>query len=115
MAFSEIEIARYKREVAAYVESKRPSAHIRKQLDIAFRINGQSVEIFEVRPQWDDPQEILQHPVAKAMYVKNQKIWKVFWQRADLKWHGYEPNPTVGSLKQFLEIVEADEYACFWG
>lgn len=115
MAFSEIEIARYKKEVASYVEGKRPPAHIRKELDIGFLINGQSVEIFEVRPRWNDPQEILRHPVAKATYVNSQKIWKVFWQRADLKWHKYEPNPTVRSLNQFLAVVEKDEYACFWG
>ncbi|MGH8716972.1 MAG: DUF3024 domain-containing protein [Burkholderiales bacterium] len=31
------------------------------------------------------------HPVAKATYVKAQDVWKVFWQRADLKWHRYDP------------------------
>lgn len=114
MAFSEIEIARYKKEVGAYVEGKRPPAHIRKELDIGFRVKGQSVEIFEIRPRWDDPKEIMDIPVAKATYVRTQKVWKVFWQRADLKWHGYEPNLTVASLKEFLAVVEADEYACFW-
>ncbi|NVK43907.1 MAG: DUF3024 domain-containing protein [Oceanospirillaceae bacterium] len=115
MAFSEIEIARYKKEVGAYVEQKRPPAHIRKELDIGFRVAGQSVEIFEIRPRWNDPEVIIEHPVAKATYVKRQNQWKVFWQRADLKWHGYQPNPTVASLKEFLAVVEADEYACFWG
>jgi hypothetical protein len=114
MAFSEIEIARYKKEVGAYVEGKRPPAYIRKELDIGFRVKGQSVEIFEISPRWDDPQVILENPVAKATYVKAQKAWKVYWQRADLKWHGYEPNPAVASLKEFLAVVEADEYACFW-
>ena len=72
MAFSEIEMARLKKEVAAYVESKCPPAHLWKQIDIGFRITGQSVEIFEVRPLWNDPQEIIHSPVAKATYVKTQ-------------------------------------------
>ena len=38
-----------------------------------------------------------------------------FWQRADLKWHGYEPRPEVARLEQFLALVEEDEYACFFG
>jgi len=72
----------------------------------------QAVEIFEIRPRWDDPQVILEIPAAKATYVKTQGVWKVFWQRADLKWPGYEPNLTVAPLKEFLAVVEADEYAC---
>lgn len=115
MAFNEIEMARYKREVSAYIESKRPPAHIRNQFDFGFHIEGQSVEIFELSPRWDDPQEIMQHPVAKATYVKTQQVWRVFWLRADLKWHGYKPNLMVDSLTQFLAVVEADEYSCFWG
>ncbi|WP_426417791.1 DUF3024 domain-containing protein [Aestuariirhabdus sp. LZHN29] len=115
MAFSELEIARYKKEVGAYVEGKRPAIHIRKELDIGFRVKGQSVEIFEIRPRWEDSTEILEHPVAKATYVKTQKTWKVFWQRADLRWNGYKPVLTVATITEFLTLVEADEYACFWG
>lgn len=115
MAFNEIEVARYKKEVRAYVESKRPAVHIRKELDIGFRVQGQSIEIFEIRPRWDDPTEILEHPVAKATYVNTQGTWKVFWQRSDLKWHKYEPNQIVATLKDFLVLVEVDKYACFWG
>ncbi len=57
----------------------------------------------------------MEHPVAKATYVKTQGIWKVYWQRADLKWHGYEPDPEVETLQEFLAIVDRDEYACFFG
>jgi len=115
MAFSEIETARYKKEVAEYIEGKRPPVHVRKELDLGFRIEGQSVELFEVRPHWKEPTKIIEHPVAKATYVKRQKNWKVYWQRADLKWHEYEPVPSVASLEEFLGIVEEDKHACFWG
>ena len=115
MAFNDIELARYKKSVSAYIENKRPPVHIRKEVDISFRITGQSVEIFEVRPRWDDPAEILEHFVAKATYIKTQEHWKVFWQRADLKWHSYDPNPTVANIDKFLVLIEVDEHACFWG
>ena len=52
--------------------------------------------------------------MARATYVKRQSLWKVYWQRADLKWHLYEPVPEVNTLEEFLRIVEADEYACFF-
>ncbi|HKL26212.1 MAG TPA: DUF3024 domain-containing protein [Desulfuromonadales bacterium] len=57
----------------------------------------------------------MESPVAKATYVKIRKIWKIYWMRADLKWHGYQPDPVVQSIEEFLEIVERDEYGCFYG
>ena len=35
--------------------------------------------------------------------------------RRDLKWHGYEPTPEVHSLEAFLNVVDRDEYCCFFG
>ena len=47
-------------------------------------------------------------------YGKTQQCWKVFWKRADLKWHGYEP-ATVATIDDFLTVVDQDTYCCFWG
>ena len=116
MALSEFETKRYERLISEYVESKRPAAHIRPELDFGYRIHGQSVEIFEIRPVWrGKPGEFMEHPVAKATYVKSRQIWRVYWQRADLKWHSYEPNAEVESLEDFIAVVDADEYCCFYG
>ena len=52
MALSEFEQKRCERLVGAFIESRRPPAHIRPQLDLGFRVAEQSVEIFEVRPKW---------------------------------------------------------------
>lgn len=115
MALSEFETKKIEKEVRAFVEKRRPPPRIRPELDLGFRVKGQSVEIFEVRPRWRHPEEKIEHPVAKATFVKTQRIWKVYWQRADLKWHGYEPNPQVETLEEFLAVVDRDEYACFFG
>ena len=88
---------------------------MRKDLDLGFRIKGQSVEIFEIRPMWQRPNEKIEEPVAKTTFIKTKKVWKIYWQRADLKWHRYDPHPEVGSLDEFLDIVDRDEYACFFG
>lgn len=85
MAFSEIERKRYEKIVDAYVQRRRPPPHIRKELDIAFRINGQSVELFEVRPLWQSPDEMIEHPIIEATYVKRTESWKVYWRRAALE------------------------------
>src|SRR5450759_4369846 len=52
-----------------------------------------SVEIFEVRPNWRDRSKLQEHSIAKATYNKSKQNWKIFWQRADLNWHSYFPNP----------------------
>jgi len=115
MALSEFEEARIDKLVGDFVEKHRPSPEIRDQLDIAYRVDGQSVEIFEVRPHWQDPSIIMEQAVAKMTYVKSQNIWKLFWQRADLKWHGYEPFPKAKRLEDCLNVIAEDQYACFWG
>ena len=115
MAISEFEIKRMQKLVGNFIEAKRPAPHIRDKLDIGFKISDQSFEIYEIRPRWDDPTKTIDGPVAKATYVKSKKIWKLFWMRADLKWHSYKPFPSSSSLEKILEIVDQDPHGCFWG
>jgi len=115
MAISEFEVKRCERELNAFLAVRRPPAHIRNELDFGYRINDQSVELFEIRPVWNKPTEIMENSFAKTTYVKSKKHWKVFWKRADLQWHSYEPNPIVGSIEEFLSVVAEDKCACFFG
>lgn len=116
MAFSEFETRRLEGIVGAFVEKRRPPPHVRPELDLAFRIAGQGVEIFELRPRWRGaPGEIMERPVARATYVKTSALWRVFWMRADLKWHAYPPMPQVGSIEKFLALVGEDKHGCFFG
>ncbi len=115
MAFSEFEQKQIEKAVSAFLEKKRPPPYVRKELDLGYRISGQSVELYEIRPQWDRPATIRESPFAKTTYNETKKTWKVFWRRADLKWHGYQPNLTVLSIDEFLQVVNTDEYGCFFG
>jgi Protein of unknown function (DUF3024) len=112
---TEFETKKAEKAVLAFLAKRRPLPHIRPQLDIGYRISGQSVELFEIRPRWDRSDEKMEHAVAKATYVKSKEAWNVFWQRADLKWHRYDPTPQVGSLEKFLALVDEDKHACFFG
>jgi len=115
MAFCEFETKRFERIVLKFIEKRRPPPHLRDQVDLAFRIHGQSIEIYEIRPWWNDKTRKIEEAIAKATYVKTQRIWRVYWQRADLKWHRYEPAPEVDTVEQFLALVDADDYCCFFG
>jgi hypothetical protein len=114
-ALSQFETRRVEKLVAAYADSKRPPAHIRPKLDFGFRVSGQNVELFEIRPRFDAPHRKMEHGIAKATYVKSKDLWKIYWLRADLKWHRYDPNPEVDRLEDVLAVLERDEYGCFYG
>lgn len=115
MKLSEIETKKIEKVMSAFMEKRRPPMSIRSKLDFGYRISGQSVELFEIRPRFDKPEIILEHDFAKTKYVRTQRVWKVFWMRADLKWHRYAPAPEVNSIEKFLEIVGEDKYFCFFG
>ena len=97
------------------MDRRRPPPHIRNELDLGYKIEGQSVQIFEVRPDWRDKTIHRETPVAKATFVRAKNHWRVYWMRRDLKWHGYEPNSEVRSLEEFLAVVDQDEHCCFFG
>ena len=83
-------------------------------LDFGYSINDDcSIEIFEIRPRFDKPEIKLEIPVAKTKYIKKQKVWKIYWQRGDLKWQIYEPVPEVSILQEFIRVVVEDEYNFF--
>ncbi|MFT6895726.1 MAG: hypothetical protein ACJA13_000123 [Paraglaciecola sp.] len=114
MTMSEFEIKRCERELEKFLTEYRPPVHLRNEVDISYRISNQSVEIFEIRPDFRDPKQKIELFVAKATYVKSQNIWKIYWQKSDLKWHKYEPNPTVKLFEEFLSVVGKDQYECFF-
>ena len=115
MALSEIEHKQIEKAVESQLPRIQPPADVRDQFDIGYRISDQSVEILEKRRHWRNPEELVEIPVAKATYVKSRKIWKVYWKRSDLKWHLYDPDSTVNSISEFMNVVANDDFACFFG
>ncbi|MBT0962869.1 DUF3024 domain-containing protein [Denitromonas iodatirespirans] len=116
VALSELETARLHKRVGAYVEARRPPPHVRRELDLSYRVSGQSFELFEVRQAWRGaPGETIEHPIVKATFVKTVNAWRIYWQRADLRWHRYEPYPTARTIDEVLSVIETDEYGCFYG
>ena len=98
-----------------FIYKRRPPMEIRHQLDLSYKIDNQSVIIYEIRPRWNNPTEIMNIEIAKATFVKTQQHWNVFWKRSDLKWHLYQPEPNVKTIKEFVDLVDEDSHNCFWG
>lgn len=114
MAISEFEIKRCEKQLNNFLGQHRPPIHIRDQLDIGYKIQNQSVVLFEIRPNFRSPIEKLEIPIAKATYVKTKKLWKIYWHKSDFKWYQYKPVTTVMHLEYFLDVVALDEYGCFF-
>lgn len=115
MPLNDLELKRCETALAKFIAQRRPPPHLREQLDIGWRISNQSIEIFELRPDWRDPSKRMETPVAKMTYVRAQSRWKLYWMRRDLKWHGYEPQAPSATLDACLDTVHRDEHGCFFG
>lgn len=115
MPFSELELKRCERDLQRFMERRRPPPHIRKELDLGYKVEGQSVEIFEIRPDWRDKTVVRIFSLAKATFVRSRNHWRVYWKRQDLKWHSYEPVSEVRHLEEFLSVVDEDDHHCFFG
>ena len=64
MTFNDLERKRIENAMSGFMAKRRPPVHVRSQLDIGYRLVGQSIEIFEIRPQWDDLSVIVERSFA---------------------------------------------------
>ncbi len=102
-------------QIKKFVESIRPPADIRDKLDIGYQFQNNTLELYEIRPRWDNSKEIIHSSIAKTRFIKSRKIWKIYWKRASGKWESYEPKPEVKSINEFFKVITEDKYGCFFG
>ena len=53
--------------------------------------------------------------IARVQFVRARGVWRIYWKRADGKWHGYKPCLEVGSLALALRAIHDDAHSCFFG
>lgn len=93
----------------------RPSLHLRDKVREGQRIDGQSIELFFNRPAFERPGKWIEESIAKIRYRRSRDEWAIYWQRADLKWHRYDPCPETETISAALAKIGEDEHACFFG
>lgn len=98
-----------------YLINSRPSEEIRNQIDLNYKIKNQSIIVFEIRPDLNNPDKKIECNIAKAMFIKKENVWKIFWFMSDMKWQGYKPEPKVKNLKEFVKTIQEDKQGHFWG
>ena len=115
MPFTDSERAMNLAALKWFVQRRRPPEHIRLKLDIGYAVVGQTVDLFEIRPDWRDPSTTRHTPVARVRFIRSKAHWRLYWMRSDLKWHAYEPGPEHESLQDALAVVDEDAHCCFFG
>ncbi|HEV7332543.1 MAG TPA: DUF3024 domain-containing protein [Flavisolibacter sp.] len=115
MAFTQEQLSQISSMMDDYLARHRPPGAIRMELDLGWRLEAQSVYLFEIRPQWDDKSIICQFDYAKATWVETKKQWNIYWLRTSGKWGRYEPLEWTANLQRFLLEVEKDPHHCFKG
>jgi hypothetical protein len=114
MAFSELELKAVDRTVGDFCRRHSPAQHA-DQLRCIYEIKGHDVVVFEERPPWRGDGEWTRQGIAKVRFVRTRREWLLYWMRADLKWHEYEPEPMPRDLASLVRIVDEDKLGAFFG
>ena len=116
MAFTETEIAEHTATLEErFWSRRRPPLHLRDEVREGQRFDGTSIELFFVRPAFQRPGAQIEESIAKVRFIRSRDVWHLFWKRADLKWHRYQPCPEAASLGAALHTIHQDPNGCFFG
>ena len=115
MAVPKAELATCLAAVGEFLEKRRPPAEYRHQVDMRVDITGSDVVIVSMRPGFKDKTKTVDHPIAKVKWNNTQKVWQLYWMRADLQWHAYPNLPETSSIRTALAEVDLDPAGCFFG
>jgi hypothetical protein len=114
VALSEIQRAQVMKGLGAFCEARVPRS-VRDKVRVGFRIKGGGVVLFEERPAFQPPHEWREMQIAKFKYVSTQRLWRLYCQRRDLRWHAYGALPAARTFDKLLAEVVADPTGIFWG
>jgi Protein of unknown function (DUF3024) len=114
MAFSELELKQIGQTVGEFCRKHSP-VHLRDKLRLEYAVKGHEVVIFERRPKWDNTKEWTESPVAKLKFIRSANKWRLYWMRADLKWHEYPGPSSSERIDDLVQEIDSDPHACFFG
>jgi len=106
--------ARISELLTDYCEATVPQ-RVRDKVRLSFRIEGNVIDLFEVRPRFRVPRQWQEEGVARFRYVQSRRVWRLYCQYRDLRWHEYEPHFEARSFDELLTEVDQDPTGIFWG
>ncbi len=71
--------------------------------------------IVERRPRWENKFQWAAKPIAKLKFIRSAHKWRLYWQRADLRWHEYTGLSSSDQIGDLVREIDTDPLACFFG
>ncbi|MGH8083162.1 MAG: DUF3024 domain-containing protein [Lysobacter sp.] len=99
---NDIERKRAENVVARLLRPRR-DPHVKSGGDALGRVVSQTIEVYSARPAYNNPDDIIEIPIAKFRYVRTREVWQLFWSRASGKWQVWaRPMQCLLSAKRSL-------------
>jgi hypothetical protein len=111
---SEFERRRTSGILTRYCEEKVPS-HVRGEVQLRFRFEGNAVLLYEYRPPWDGAGDWVETMVAKFRYFVGRREWALYWRDRNERWQRYDLIDASRVFDDLLDEVDADPTGIFWG
>jgi len=114
MALSEFTRKMVEIKMNKYCREKVPG-HLRHKVRVDFKIRGNNVTLFEVRPTLHDPNTWVDISIAQFRYDDKNNVWKLFCADRNSRWHEYYEAEPTHNFEALLEEVDDDPTGIFWG
>lgn len=114
MALQQITRKLVEKKLSEFYDKKIPE-HARSQVHLKYVIRGNSVTLFEERPDFIDKNIWIDSKVAQFRYNPKDNQWTLYYADRNSKWNEYwdlDPNTDFDVL---LQEVEEDPTCIFWG
>ncbi|MGQ0557221.1 MAG: DUF3024 domain-containing protein [Nitrospiraceae bacterium] len=108
MAFSKVDLKQIEQTVGTVFCGKHSPAHLNDKLRLVYAVKDHEVVIAERRPRWDNETEWTESPVAKLKFIRSANKWRLYWMRADMKWHEYPGLSSSTRLEDLVQEINTD-------
>lgn len=113
MVFNDTEVTQIKQCMNYFMEKRRPPKHIRNEHDLQYRIEEDSVIIFDVRQlAWSSGS--VEEMLAKITINRVSNSWSLFWSTENNEWRHYDAK-MIGSFSDAIKIIDEDAIHRFFG
>ncbi len=113
MALSEFTTKLVQTKLSWFCREKVP-LHYRSRIRLGYRIEGDTVTIFEQRATFSDPDRWVDLDVAQFRWDDRRKTWSLFYRDREAAWRHYYLEPR-SDFEALLREVDDDPVEVFWG
>lgn len=100
--------------LAEFCEARVPD-HVRDQIRLSFRFEGNVVYLVESRPGWRRSKDWTSMDIARFRYFVGRREWVLYWSDRNEVWHRYDQLAPSETFNRLLREVDDDPTCIFWG